>query len=140
MNNNKAFLRYQPVPAGTAPVAVGAMLSFSCKNDDHSVGDTLRSVHDIECGADGSFPSGWPECAMRCLVPEPEEGYDAADNQGSPVGVGTEVSKNFFALENYQFKECIIVVQRTVTCSSYLSNSLLSAEIKSLSWALYRTL
>ena len=55
-------------------VETGESVVFECATAGETVGDTLQTTHSIRCGADGTFPTGWPTCAVKCPVPDPEEG------------------------------------------------------------------
>ena len=97
---------------------VGSSVTFTCKNSAHTVGTTMENTHDLTCLANGTFPSGWPECAVKCLVPEPQEGYAAANNQGQPVKVGVEVKFEFTFINDLygnQFWLCSLQANRDST-------------------------
>ena len=55
-------------------------------------GSTSNNYHDLLCGDDGAFPTGWPTCDIRCVVPNTPSGFaDPGVTEGS-VAVGEEVT------------------------------------------------
>ena len=55
--------------ADQSPVTVGTAIDFECSAAGAKVGDTYTNVHTITCRGDGTFPSGWPECEVKCVPP-----------------------------------------------------------------------
>eukprot|EP00095_Tigriopus_kingsejongensis_P008505 maker-scaffold181_size278858-snap-gene-0.13 protein:Tk08505 transcript:maker-scaffold181_size278858-snap-gene-0.13-mRNA-1 annotation:"von willebrand factor type egf and pentraxin domain-containing protein 1-like" len=79
---------YNSQPAGTPTIVPGESLTYHCMETGALVGDTASSAHTITCGSDGTFPSGWPACQVRCIVPEPQNGYNDPTPAAESVNVG----------------------------------------------------
>lgn len=62
----------------TTPVAVGEIVTFECQDAQATVGNEMKSGLNLTCGSDGTFPTGWDTCAVRCAVHQPNatKGYN----------------------------------------------------------------
>jgi hypothetical protein len=86
---------YMPQSSGTMPQEVAGMLSFQCLSPLATViepeNETLSSTYNITCQANGTFPSGWPECHTHCLIPLAESTFDNV-TMTTPIIEGTSIS------------------------------------------------
>ena len=68
------------------------LIRYFCLEPNALSGSTSDNYHDLLCGDDGTFPTGWPECDVRCPVPNTPSGFaDPALTEGS-VAVGGEIT------------------------------------------------
>lgn len=82
---------YNSQPAGTPTIEVGGELAYSCMETGALSGDTALNTHTVTCGSDGTFPTGWPPCQIRCAVPEAQAGYEGPVDPPGSIDVGESV-------------------------------------------------
>ncbi|XP_059084326.1 uncharacterized protein LOC131881466 isoform X1 [Tigriopus californicus] len=82
---------YNSQPAGTPTIEVGGELAYSCMETGALSGNTAFTTHTVTCGSDGTFPTGWPPCQIRCAVPEAQAGYEAPADPPGSIDVGESV-------------------------------------------------
>ncbi len=72
--------------------AVDDVITYACDTAGMLVGDTKSNEHSLTCLDTGFFPTDpWPTCALKCLVPDPENGYQAQASD-TPVAPGTDLT------------------------------------------------
>ena len=64
---------------------------YFCMEPNGLSGETSNNYFDVTCGDDGVFPTGWPQCDVRCAVPNTPSGFAEPGTSIQTQLTGTQI-------------------------------------------------